>query len=284
MSLENTGQILYTARKAGYCVGAFNIVDYLSLEAVIHAAEGCHAPVILQTSSSTVRRYGAKRLVAMTRMLADDSPVPIGLHLDHGTDLGLIQECIRSGYTSVMIDASRYPFEENIVRTLQVVESAHRYGVAVEGEIGILAGVEDELVVHQDKAIYTTPEEAIKFQARSEVDFLAVAIGTAHGFYKEEPRLDINTLSTIHQRVDFPLVVHGGTGLSMDTLRLLVSAGATKLNVSTQLKKVYVDSLESYIGAHKDEYNPMQMLNYTHDQFVKVVGAYIEVLGSAGRI
>jgi fructose-bisphosphate aldolase class II len=284
MSLENTAQILYTASKAGYCVGAFNIVDYLSLEAVIHAAEAGRAPVILQTSTTTVHRFGAVRLVALTRSLADHTTIPIGLHLDHGTELNVIHECIEAGYTSVMIDASRFPFEENIARTRQVVELAHLNGVSVEGEIGVLAGVEDDLVVDHDKAIYTTPEEAIEFQAQSKVDFLAVAIGTAHGFYHETPRLDIETLRVIHNRVDFPLVIHGGTGLSMDTLRTLVSAGATKLNISTQLKKVYQDSLASYISAHPDEYNPMRMLNNTHDKLVETIGAYLEVLGSTGRI
>jgi ketose-bisphosphate aldolase len=183
-----------------------------------------------------------------------------------------------------MIDASRFPFEENIAHTRQVVELAHCYGVSVEGEIGVLAGVEDDLVVQHDKAIYTTPEEAITFQARSEVDFLAVAVGTAHGFYKEEPRLDVETLRVIRSRVSFPLVIHGGTGLSMDTLQTLVSAGAAKLNISTQLKKDYIDSLESYLSAHSNEYNPMRMLNNTHDQLVKTVGAYLQVLGSAGRV
>lgn len=283
MPLENTGQILYTACKSGYCVGAFNIVDYLSMEAVIQAAEASHAPVILQTSTGTVLRFGAKRLVEMTLTLADHNSIPIGLHLDHGTDLDVIQQCIDAGYTSVMIDASRFPFEKNVALTRQVVESAHLRGVAVEGEIGVLAGVEDDLVVQQDKAIYTTPEEAIMFQAQSDVDFLAVAIGTAHGFYHVEPRLDVDTLRTIHNRVNFPLVIHGGTGLSMDTLSTLVSAGASKLNISTQLKKTYIDSLESYINAHQGQYDPIRMLDHIHEKLVETVGAYLEVLGSVGR-
>ena len=284
MPLENTGHILNIANKSGYCVGAFNIVDYLSIEAVIQAAEINHAPVILQTSTGTVRRFGAKRLVEMTRTLADHNSIPIGLHLDHGTDLDVIQQCIDAGYTSVMIDASRFPFEKNVTLTCQVVESAHPCGVAVEGEIGILAGVEDDLVIQQDQVIYTTPEEAVEFQAQSGVDFLAVAIGTAHGFYHVEPRLDVDTLRTIHNRVNFPLVVHGGTGLSMGTISTLVSAGAAKLNISTQLKKTYIDSLESYISAHAGEYDPIPLLNHVHDQLVETVGAYLEVLGSVGRV
>lgn len=283
MPLVNTGFILNTACNSDYCIGAFNIVDYLSMEAVIHAAEASCAPVILQTSTGTVHRYGAKRLVEMTRTLTESNSIPVGLHLDHGTDLNVIQQCIEAGYTSVMIDASRFPFEENVVITRQVVESAHQCGVAVEGEIGVLAGVEDDLVVHQDKAIYTTPEEAIEFQFQSGVDFLAVAIGTAHGFYHVEPRLDVDTLCTIHKKVNFPLVIHGGTGLSMDTLSTLVSAGAKKLNISTQLKKTYIDSLESYISAHQGEYDPIRMLDHIHENMVETVGAYLKVLGSIGQ-
>ncbi len=248
MSLKNTAQFLISAQQLRYCVGAFNIVDYLTLEAVIHAAEANHAPVILQTSSGTVRRFSAERLVAMTHTLADNSRVPIGLHLDHGTDLNLIQACILAGYSSVMIDASRLPFEDNIAQTRQVVELAHRHGVSVEGEIGILAGAEEEIVVAKNQAIYTTPAEAVEFQKRTQVDFLAVAIGTAHGFYKEVPRLDINTLAAIRDQADFPLVIHGGSGLSMETLRDLVHAGAAKLNISTQLKKTYIELIKKLPG------------------------------------
>lgn len=283
MPLENTAQFLNTARQSRYCVGAFNIVDYLSLEAVIHAAEVNQSPVIIQTSSGTVKRFGAERLVAMTRTLADHSPVPIGLHLDHGTDPNLIQACIMAGYSSVMIDASRLSFEDNIAQTRQVVELAHKHGVSVEGEIGILAGVEDEIVVKNDQAIYTTPAEAVEFQARSQVDFLAVAIGTAHGFYKKEPRLDVDTLHCIHNQVDFPLVIHGGTGLSLNTLRMLVTAGAAKLNISTQLKKTYIDALKTYLGSHQDENNPLSLMQFAHDEIRALAGVIMETLGCAEK-
>jgi ketose-bisphosphate aldolase len=283
MSLQNTGQILQNARAEGYCVGAFNIVDYLTMEAVLLAASAQSSPVIVQTSSGVVRRYGARSLVAWGRTLAEKYPIPVGLHLDHGTELDLIQECIEAGYTSVMIDASRYPFAENVNRTRKVVETAHRWDVAVEGEIGVLAGVEDELVLQQGQAIYTTPEEAIAFQDGSGVDFLAVAIGTAHGFYQVQPRLDIQTLQKLHAQVDFPLVIHGGTGLSMETLQELVAAGASKLNISTQIKKTYIDSLESYIQAHRTEYNPLKVLDSASKQLVEMVSAYLEVFQSANR-
>ena len=184
MPLVNPVNMLQAARAGGYCVGAFNLVDFLTLKAIIEAAEEQRSPVILQTSSATVKQLGMRTIVAMAHLVADDSPVPVALHLDHGTDPMVIREAIRVGYTAVMFDGSKYPLEENVARTRDVVEEAHAPGVAVEGEIGIVAGVEDDIVVRQDAAIYTTPDEALEFQRQTGVDFLAAAIGTAHGFYK----------------------------------------------------------------------------------------------------
>lgn len=283
MALTNSGLILAEARAGGYCVGAFNVIDFLTMEAVIRIAEKRNSPVILQTSTPIVKRYGASRIVRMVQTIAEDSEIPVGLHLDHGTDTDVIRGCIEAGYTSVMIDASHYPFEENVRRTRTVVELAHQNNAAVEGEIGILAGVEDDIVIAQDDAIYTTPAEAIEFQEQSGVDFLAVAIGTAHGFYKVAPRLDIETLHEIHSKVSFPLVVHGGTGLSFDTVRELVEAGASKFNLSTQLKKTYIDSLQSYMEQHQAEYNPLKMLDYAQDQLKQVICEYLDVFGSSNK-
>ncbi|MBN1486742.1 MAG: class II fructose-bisphosphate aldolase [Anaerolineae bacterium] len=283
MPLVNTVALLEAAHKDRYCVGAFNIVDYLTLEAVIRAAERKHAPVIIQTSTGTVRRYGPYALVEMTRWLADRSPVPVALHLDHGKDRTLIHDCIVAGYTSVMIDASDYPFDENVARTKDVVEEAHKYGLSVEAEIGVVAGVEDDIVVHQDDAIYTTPEEALRFYAQTQVDFLAVAIGTAHGLYKVEPKLNIDALREIRSHADFPLVIHGGSGLPFAVVKQLVEAGGSKLNVSTQLKRTYIDSLYQYISEHREEYNPMRLLDKSQESLIEMIGSYITVLGSDGR-
>jgi fructose-bisphosphate aldolase, class II len=283
MTLVNTGTMLLEAKKQGYCVGAFNVVDFLSMEAVVRAAENSRSPIIMQTSTPIVKQYGARAIVQMAQVLTENSTNPVGLHLDHGMEPEIIQECIKAGYTSVMIDASKYPFEENVLRTRQVVEWAHQVGIAVEGEIGVLAGVEDDIVVDQDDAIYTTPEEAIAFQEQSGVDFLAVAIGTAHGFYKVVPRLDIDVLRQIHSQVDFPLVVHGGTGLSDEILEELVQSGADKMNVSTQLKKTYIDGLRSYIENQPNEYDPLKLLNYAKESLVNVICDYLQVFGSAHR-
>ena len=283
MPLENPLGMLQAARKGGYCVGAFNLVDYLTTEAIVEAAEAKRAPVILQTSSASVKRFGVRTLVQMARMTAGASTVPVALHLDHGTDRAVIRQAIFEGYSSVMFDGSKHPFEENAARTREIVEEAHAHGVAVEGEIGVVAGVEDDLVVRQDKAIYTTPEEALEFLKRSGVDFLAAAIGTAHGFYKVQPRLDIDTLRKIARATECPMVVHGGTGLPFDVVRELVAAGAAKMNVSTQVKQTYIDGLYSYIERHRTEYNPLKVLDHARQELVKMVGEYMEVLGSAGK-
>jgi ketose-bisphosphate aldolase len=283
MPLVNPMTMLEQARAEGFCIGAFNVVDYMSIEAVVAAAELKRAPVIIQTSSATIKRFGIGNIVTMTRMAAANSTVPICLHLDHGTDVAVINEAIDQGYTSVMIDASKFSLEENIAISKGVVETAHKAGLAVEGEIGLVAGVEDDIVVNADDAIYTTPEEAIEFQSRSGVDFLAAAIGTAHGFYKVAPKLDIDTLRAIHDKTDFPLVVHGGTGLSPEVVRELVLAGGAKFNVSTQIKQTYIDAMYNYIDDKREEYNILKVLEAAKQELCAMIADYITLLGGEGK-
>ncbi|MDO4587298.1 MAG: class II fructose-bisphosphate aldolase [Planctomycetia bacterium] len=283
MPLVNTRSMLRQARDQRFCIGAFNIVDFLTIEAVVEAAEHRNAPAIIQTSSGTLKRFGVPKIVEMVRIVAENSKVPIALHLDHGTDLNILSEAIRSGFNSVMIDASSNPFEENIRLTRQVVEEAKQYDVSVEGEIGIVAGVEDEIVISQNAAIYTTPEEALLFEEKTGIDFLAAAIGTAHGFYKVEPRLNIQTLRDIHQKTTCPLVVHGGTGLDDETVKSLVEAGASKFNVSTRIKQVYIDAMNDYIQSHRQEYNILKVLAAAKKELVSMLEEYIVLLGGEGQ-
>lgn len=282
MPLVNTMTMLRDAREKGYCVGAFNIVDYLTIETVIEAAEQMNAPAIIQTSSASIKRFGIRTLVEMTRIAAEGSTVPLSLHLDHGTDRQRLSEAIQLGYNSVMIDASSHPFEENVRITKEVVEEAHAKGISVEGEIGVVAGVEDEIVVSCDDAIYTTPEEAIEFRDQTNIDFLAAAIGTAHGFYKVEPKLNIDTLRDIHAQTDYPLVVHGGTGLDDDTVKQLVAAGGSKFNVSTRIKQVYIDAMYGYIDGKRNEYNILKVLDRAKADLTAMIAEYIALLGGEG--
>lgn len=283
MPLVNTVEMLRVARDREYCVGAFNVVDYLSIEAVVRAAENRKSPAIVQASSGTIKRFGVKALVAMTRTAAAGSTVPLALHLDHGTDVKVLSEAIEAGFNSVMIDASAQPFEKNIEITAGVVKEAHARGVSVEGEIGVVAGVEDDIVAAHDASLYTTPEQAIEFKEKTGIDFLAAAIGTAHGFYKVEPKLNIDTLRQIRARTDYLLVVHGGTGLADEVVRELVAAGANKFNVSTMVKQVYTDALYDYIGSHRDEYNIMKTLGHACKSITAMLETYMVLLGSAGK-
>ena len=283
MPLVNTVDLLKDARDKGYCVGAFNIVDYLSIEAVAKAAEARKSPAIIQTSSGTLKRFGVQAIVTMVRTASAKTKAPLALHLDHGTDLKIISEAIACGFNSVMIDASAHPFDENVAITAGVVKEAHAKGVSVEGDIGVVAGVEDDIVAKHDASLYTTPEQAIEFKERTGVDFLAAAIGTAHGFYKEEPKLNIDTLRQIRKRTDYLLVVHGGTGLSDEVVRELVKAGASKFNVSTMVKQVYIDSLFSYIEAHRSEYNILKTLDNSLNEISAMLGKYMALLGSEGK-
>jgi ketose-bisphosphate aldolase len=283
MPLVNPRGMLEAARTGAFCVGAFNIVDLLSMEAVVAVAQEKRAPAILQASSGTIKRFGVRKLVAMARLAAAESPVPIALHLDHGTDPKVISEAVQAGFNSVMIDASEHPFEENVTLTRKVVEEAHAAGVAVEGEVGRVVGVEDDIVVNQDQAIYTTPQEALEFQRRTGVDFLAAAIGTAHGFYKVKPKLEIDTLRQIRREAAFPLVVHGATGLPFEVIRELVAAGASKMNLSTQIKKTYIDALYDYINARRTEYDILKVLANARNELVKMLGQYFDVLGATGK-
>ncbi len=283
MPLVSPIEMLRAAREGRYAVGAFNAVDYMTIEAVVHEAQARRAPVIVQTSSGVIKRFGVRALAAMARDIAADTTVPVALHLDHGTDAAVIRQAIACGYPSVMIDASKHPFDENVRRTAEIVQAAHAAGVAVEGEVGVVAGVEDDIVIKADKAIYTTPEEAVEFQRRTGVDFLAAAIGTAHGFYKVAPRLDIDTLVALRENTDFPLVIHGGTGLPEDVVRKLVASGGSKFNLSTQIKQTYIDAMDEYIQAHRQEYDILKVLKHAYDRLREMIGGYMALLGSEGK-
>ena len=283
MPLVNPKGMLEAARAGGYCVGAFNLVDFLTMEAIVEAAEEKRAPVILQTSSATVKRFGVRKLVAMARIAAGESPVPVALHLDHGTDPQVISQAIRAGYTSVMIDGSKYPFEENVASTRKVVEEAHAAGVAVEGEIGRVAGVEDDIVVHQDEAIYTTPDEALEFQRRTGVDFLAAAIGTAHGFYKVEPQAGHRHAAPDPPRGSLP---RGRPRRHRAALRRGPRAGRRRGRQDERLHPDQADLHRRAVRlhqAHRTEYDILKLLTNAQSELVKMIGEYMEVLGAAGK-
>jgi ketose-bisphosphate aldolase len=283
MALENLKAMLITARKGGYAVGAFNILDYNSTRAVIEAAEDLRAPVIIQTSAKTVIFWGSSAIISWVRQLARQATVPIALHLDHCKDKQLIGECVDAGWSSVMIDASSKPFEENLALSKQVVAMAHLRNVTVEAELGAIVGVEDDIHVKEQVAHLADPEQAIRFCEEVEPDCFAPAIGTAHGIYKGEPKIAYDRLEKIAARTAVPIALHGGTGLADEVFRKCISLGCAKVNISTQLKYAFIDGFVAYHNAHNTQYDPLKVLGAQFDTLKAAIIGNITLFGSAGK-
>ncbi len=229
-------------------------------------------------------------LVAVYRAIAASAPVPICLHLDHCTEVSYCKTCADAGYTNIMIDASKQAFSENIAQTREVVEYCHKAGnISVEGELGTVGGVEDQIRVAEDEAQLANPEQAVQFVRETGVDVFAPAIGTAHGVYKtKNPKIDFQRLGEINQLlngngVKTPLVVHGGTGLPSDYIKRLIAMGGAKFNLSTELKHTLIDATYGYISAHREEYDPGRVDVAVRDATRKAVGLWIQMLGSNGK-
>jgi len=290
MSVVTAKEILLEATEGRYAVGAFNITNLIQMEAVVEAAVDKKAPLIIQTSVTPSKFLGRDVLVAIYRTLAESAPIPICLHLDHCKDVDYCKQCADAGYTNIMIDASRQVFEENVRQTQAVCDYCHaREGVSVEGELGTVAGVEDQIKVVEDEAALCNPEQAVEFVERTGVDLLAPAVGTAHGIYKtKNPQVDIERLRRINELLngkgpEVPLVIHGGTGLPPDTVKQLITSGGSKFNVSTELKHALIDTTFNYIQEHRDEYNPGKVDVAVKDAIRKRIGYWIDLLGSAGK-
>ncbi|NUQ83443.1 MAG: class II fructose-bisphosphate aldolase [Anaerolineales bacterium] len=290
MSIVNAKEIMVEAAKNGYAIGAFNITDLLQFEAVIDAAIETKSPVIVQTSVKPSKFLGTNMMVAIYRTLAESAPVPVCLHLDHCTEIDYCKKCADAGYTNIMIDASKQPFEENIRQTKEVVDYCHSVGnISVEGELGTVGGVEDQVKVAEDEAQLANPKQSVEFVERTGVDIFAPAIGTAHGVYKtKNPKVDFERLATINKMlngngVKTPLVVHGGTGLPDDYIEKLLAAGGAKFNVSTELKHTLIDTKWDYINAHRDEYDPGKLDVAVRDATRKVVMHWMGKLKSVGK-
>jgi len=283
MPLENMTGMLAAARAGGYAVGAFNILDYNSTTAVIDAAEQLKAPVIIQTSAKTVIFWGSSAIVSWVKELVRSSTVPIALHLDHCKDLQLIAECIEAGWSSVMIDASAKPFEENLALSKQVVEMARPKSVTVEAELGAIVGVEDDIHVKEQDAHLADPEQAIRFCTQVEPDCFAPAIGTAHGVYKGEPKIAYDRLEEIAGKTPIPIALHGGTGLADDVFKKCISLGCAKVNISTQLKYAFIDGFVEYHNAHDTQYNPLKVIEAQYDALIAGIIENINLFGSAGK-
>ena len=290
MSIVNAREIMVEAAKGKYAIGAFNVTGLVQMEAVVEAAVDKKAPVIIQTSVKPSQFLGRQVLVAIYRTLAESAPIPICLHLDHCTDIDYCKMCADAGYTNIMIDASKHPFEENIRQTKEVVDYCHSIGhISVEGELGTVGGVEDQIKVAEDEAALANTEQSVEFVERTGVDIFAPAIGTAHGVYKtKNPKIDFERLGKIHKilngsGVRTPLVVHGGTGLPEDYIKRLLEMGGAKFNAATESKYSLIDTTYNYLSTNRDEYDPGKIDAAVKDAIRGVVGHWIEMLCSGGK-
>lgn len=290
MSIVNALEITRQAAKEGYAIGAFNITSINQMQGVIEAAVEKKAPLIIQASVTPSKFLKPELIVSVYHTLASQAPIPICLHLDHCTDVEFCKKLADIGYTNIMIDASKQAFEENIRQTKEVVDYCHANSDAsVEGELGTVSGVEDQVRVSEDEAALCNPQEAVMFVERTGVDIFAPAIGTAHGVYKtKNPKIDFERMATINKmlntdRINTPLVVHGGTGLPEDYVKRLLEAGGAKFNVSTELKHTLINTTRDYIAANPEQYDPGKVDIAVRDAIRVVVGRWIDLLGSAGK-
>jgi len=254
MSLVTSKEMLLHAQKGGYAVGAFNVENMEMVKAVLQAAEELNAPVMLQTTPSTIKYGTLETYAAIVAAEAAKYHIPAALHLDHGNSYDLATQAMQAGYTSVMIDGSGLPFDENAALSAEVVKTAAGFQIPVEAELGKIGGKEDDLEAEQDSN--TAPEEAREFVARTNVDSLAIAIGTAHGFYTGTPVLDKARVSEIREVVSIPLVLHGASGLSDEDVRECVSRGICKVNFATELRVAYTDAVKQVLREAPDTYDP----------------------------
>ena len=310
MPLVTTKEMFRKAYEGGYAIGAFNVNNMEIVQGITEAAQLEQAPVILQVSAGA-RKY-AKHiyLTKLVEAAVADTDVPIALHLDHGDGFEICKDCIDGGFTSVMIDGSSKPYEENIALTKKVVEYAHAHGVVVEGELGTLAGVEDDVKVEAGNESYTRPEEVEDFVNRTGVDSLAIAIGTSHGAYKfkpgTKPQLRFDILEEVEKRLPgFPIVLHGASSVPQDLVKVINSYGGQmpdaigipeemlrqaakmavcKINIDSDIRLAMTASIRKYFAEHPDHFDPRQYLKPARAA-VKAMVAHkiVDVLGCAGK-
>jgi len=281
MPLVNSKQILLDAQQYNYAVGAFNVENMEMVKAVIGAAEELKAPVILQTTPSTVKYAGTEVYHAMVNAFAARSKVPVCLHLDHGDSYDLAVQAIRAGYTSIMIDGSAKAYDDNVAISRKVVNEAKRAGVPVEAELGRVGGKEDDLDVEADTN--TDVGEAIDFVQRTEIDSLAVAIGTAHGFYAGTPVLNKQRLSEIRDNVSIPLVLHGASGISDEDVRDCIRRGICKVNFATELRVAYTDAVKELLREKPETFDPKALGKVGIEAVKQLVKNRMMVCGCDGK-
>lgn len=283
MSFVTSEKMLLDAQKGGYAVGAFNVENMEMVMAVIAAAEELRAPLMLQTTPSTIKYAGLDMYLSNVKTAAERASVPVCLHLDHGDSFDLAMRALRTGYTSIMIDGSHNVFEENIAVTKAVADACRPSGIPVEAELGKVGGKEDDLDGGEGNG-YTDPLEAKEFVERTGVTSLAVAIGTAHGVYKGVPKLDLDRLAEIRKVVDIPLVLHGASGLSEEAVVESIKRGICKVNFATELRIAYTDGVKEFLAANPDAFDPKKYGKVAMEHVKEIVETRMKMCGCTGRV
>jgi ketose-bisphosphate aldolase len=282
MPVAPTQEILGRAFRDRYGVAAINVVNDLTLEAVLAAAEELRAPLIVQTSVKTVKQLGADVLYAMWVEMAREITVPVAIHLDHCPDREVISECLAKGWNSVLFDASKLTVEENKRQCIEVVAEARRYGAAVEGEIEGIQGVEDGIGSDSASSIQSL-DVALDFIRSTGIDCFAPAIGNAHGMYRTTPTLDSQRVSDIVSAEPIPIALHGGTGMKPEQFQDLIARGCAKVNISTALKIAFMKSGYDYMTEHPGEYDPPSIFRAQRASVLDMAREHIRLFGSEGR-
>jgi len=283
MALVNTLDMMKKAQQEKYAIGAFNVENMEMVQAVIEAAEEEKAPVIIQTTPSTVAYASVSMYREMVRVAAEKASIPVAMHLDHGDSQELCKEAIAAKYTSVMIDGSKLGFEENVAVTKAVVEATKGTDICVEAELGTIGGKEDSHEVLDKDALYTNPQQAKELVERTNVNSLAVAIGTAHGFYKGEPKLDFERLQEIVDIVDAPLVLHGASGVPDEAVRRAIDLGVCKVNFATELRVAFTKGVRDVIASDESVYDPKKYGAVGREEVKELVKNKIRVCKSNGK-
>ncbi|WP_149454181.1 class II fructose-1,6-bisphosphate aldolase [Pasteuria penetrans] len=274
---------LRLGKNQGFAVGQFNLNNLEYAQAIAAAAKEEQSPCILGASEGAIRYMGLANVVALARVAAEESGMPMALHLDHGSSFSVVMQCIRAGFTSVMFDGSHHPFEENVRLTQQVVEAARAVGVSVEGELGTIGGVEDDLSVDEADAVLVDPSEAIHFWELTRVDALAIAVGTAHGMYKGEPNIRFDILKEVASSIAAPIVLHGGSGVPDASIQRAIELGVGKINVNTESQVAGTQAVRKCLDSDPNIVDPRSYLKLARTAIQGVVQGKMRLFRSSGK-
>jgi fructose-bisphosphate aldolase class II len=283
MPLVSMNEFLPQARAGKYAVGQFNMNNLEFAQAIVDAAIEENSPFIYGVSEGALKYMGIEFTVALAKAAALKSGLPIALHLDHGSSFEVAMKCIRAGFSSVMFDGSHYSFEENVRLTKEVVKAARAMGVSVEGELGTIGGVEDDLSVDEADASLAKPEEAIRFYEETGVDCVAIAVGTAHGMYAAEPNIRFDIIKKVADAIPVPVVLHGGSGVPDEDIRNAILAGVGKINVNTENQVACTEAIRQALNKDSKVIDPRKYLTPARKAMVDVVRSKILLFGSSNK-